>query len=92
MTLPDRPNKVGRATRRSACPFDAGRQFERAERAMYASGRPRHWAGHMRLTSTPESARAGEPSLLAIIETLLAMAASGWIGVHRGLDAVLDLG
>jgi len=38
----------------------------------------------MRLTSTPESARAGEPSLLAIIETLAAMAASAWIGVHFG--------
>ena len=38
----------------------------------------------MRLTSTPKSARAGEPSLLAIAETLAAMGASAWIGVHFG--------
>src|SRR2546430_1007967 len=38
----------------------------------------------MRLWSTPESVRQGEPTVLAIIETLAAMAASVWIAVHFG--------
>jgi hypothetical protein len=36
----------------------------------------------LRLWSTQESARQGEPSLLAILETLAAMGTSVWIGVH----------
>lgn len=36
----------------------------------------------MRWVSTPESVRAGEVSVLAIIETLLAMAGSVWLGVY----------
>lgn len=38
----------------------------------------------MRLWSTPESVRAAEPSALAMIETLAAIGASVWIGVHFG--------
>ena len=38
----------------------------------------------MRIWSTPESVRAGEPSALAMIETLAAMGGSVWIGVYFG--------
>lgn len=38
----------------------------------------------MKLYSTDESVRRGEPSLLAIGETLTAMCLSVWIGVHYG--------
>lgn len=38
----------------------------------------------MRLWSTPESVRAAEPSALAMIETLAAIGASVWIGIHFG--------
>lgn len=36
----------------------------------------------MRLWSTRESVRQGEPTILAIVETLACMAGSVWIGVH----------
>ena len=42
------------------------------------------YTASMRLWSTEESVRAGEPSFLAIAETLAAMAVSVWIGVHFG--------
>lgn len=38
----------------------------------------------MRLWSTRESVRDGEPTLLAMAETLFSMAAYAWIGVHFG--------
>src|SRR5436190_1390126 len=38
----------------------------------------------MRVWSTPQSVRLGEPTLLAILETLGAMAISAWLGVRFG--------
>lgn len=43
---------------------------------------PRGSIGPMRWYSTSASARTGEPSVLAILETLAAMSVSVWIGVY----------
>lgn len=46
----------------------------------------------MRLRSTPESVRAGEPTVLAIAETIFAISASTWVALHYGTVRHIAIG